>query len=89
MTAGERLKMLKDAALAEKIARTHVTAASEAHAGVRVSGRHRLRIAAPSRNYEADRRGEWNCCIAEDAPIWKARREGTRVWRMGEEVRDE
>lgn len=88
MTVGERVKMLMDAKLAEKAVRAHATAVADALAGfVRVT-RCRLHIVAPSRNYTADHTGEWNCAIPEDAPIWEPLREGTRVWREGEEVRD-
>lgn len=78
-----------DLRLAHQAMLAHASAAANARAGLLRSSRYRMRFSAPSRNYVADRTGEWNCCIAEDAPIWKARREGTRVWRMGEEVRDE
>ena len=85
MTAAARVKMLMESKLAEKAARAHATAVADARAGfVRVT-RCRLHIVAPSRNYTADHRGQWNCAIAEDAPIWEPHREGTRVWRVGKE----
>lgn len=88
MTVAARVKMLMESKLAEKAARAHATAVADARAGfVRVT-RCRLHIVAPSRNYTADHTGEWNCCIPEDAPIWAPHREGTRVWRVGEEVDD-
>lgn len=89
MTVAARLKMLMESKLAEKAARAHATAVADARAGfVRVT-RCRLHIVAPSRNYEADHRGQWGASIAEDAPIWAPCRKGTRVWRVGEEVSDE
>ena len=88
MTVRERLQMLMESKLAEKAARAHATAVADARAGfVRVT-RCRLHIVAPSRNYTADHTGDWNCIIPEDAPIWEPHREGTRVWRVGEEVDD-
>lgn len=88
MTVAARVKMLMESKLAEKAARAHATTVADARAGfVRVT-RCRLHIVAPSRNYTADHTGEWNCSISEDAPIWAPCRKGTRVWRVGEEVRD-
>lgn len=88
MTVRERLKMLMESKLAEKAARAHATAVADARAGFVRTTRSRLHIVAPSRNYTADHTGEWNCSISEDAPIWAPCRKGTRVWRVGEEVRD-
>lgn len=77
------LRLMGEAMLA------HATAVAEARAGfVRVT-RRRMHFVAPSRNYEADHRGQWGASIAEDAPIWAPCRKGTRVWRVGEEVSDE
>lgn len=67
----------------------HATAVADARAGFVRTTRSRLHIVAPSRNYTADHTGEWNCSIAEDAPIWAPCRKGTRSWRVGEEVDDE
>lgn len=88
MTVAARVKMLMESKLAEKAARAHATAVADARAGFVRTTRSRLHIVAPSRNYTADHTGEWNCSISEDAPIWAPCRKGTRVWRVGEEVRD-
>lgn len=77
------LRLMNEAMMA------HATAVADSRAGVLRMTRYRARLSAPSKNYVADRTGEWNCAIPEDAPIWAARREGTRVWKAGEEVRDE
>lgn len=74
--------------LAHQAMLAHASAAANARAGLLRSSRYRMRFSAPSRNYVADRTGEWNCAIPEDAPIWDPLREGTRTWRVGEEVRD-
>ena len=89
MTVAGRWKMLMESKLAGKAARTHATAVADARAGFVRTTRSRLHIVAPSRNYTADHTGEWNCSIAEDAPIWAARREGSRVYKVGEEASDE
>lgn len=88
MMVAARLKVLMESKLAEKAARAHATAVADARAGFVRTTRSRLHIVAPSRNYTADHTGEWNCSISEDAPIWAPCRKGTRVWRVGEEVRD-
>lgn len=77
-----------DLRLAHQAMLAHASAAANARAGLLRSSRYRMRFSAPSKNYEADHTGEWNCCLPEDAPIWKARREGTRTWRVCEEVDD-
>lgn len=82
-TLRAELRLMGEAMLA------HATAVADSRAGFLRASRYRMRFSAPSRNYEADHTGEWNCCIPEDAPIWEPRREGTRTWRVGEEVRDE
>lgn len=77
-----------DLRLAHKAMLAHTTAVADSRAGFLLASRYRMRFSAPSKNYEADHTGEWNCCLPEDAPIWAPRREGTRVWRVGEEVDD-
>lgn len=74
--------------LAHEARLAHATAVADSRAGFLRASRYRMRFSAPSKNYEADHTGEWNCCIPEDAPIWAPHREGTRVWKAGEEVRD-
>ena len=82
--------LLAEVRLAHRAMLAHATAVADARFGVAgVRRRRLLRFAAPSRNYEVDRSGQWGCCIPEDAPIWAPCRKGTRVWRVGEEVRDE
>lgn len=86
MTERERLRQLRvDARLAHEAMLAHATAVSEAGAGFHRVSRRRLRFVAPGRNYAAVRRGQWDACIPEDAPIWEACRVGTRVWRAGKE----
>ena len=77
-----------EARLAHASMLTHASAVANARAGVLRMTRYRARLSAPSKNYVADHTGEWNCAIPEDAPIWAARRDGTRVWKAGEEVDD-
>ena len=78
-----------DLRLAHEAMLMHASSVADSRAGVLRMTRYRARLSAPSKNYVADHSGEWNSAIPEDAPILVARREGTRVWRVGEEVRDE
>lgn len=78
-----------EARLAHASMLTHASAVANARAGFLRASRYRMRFSAPSKNYEADHTGDWNCSIHESAPIWAARREGTRVWKAGEEAGDE
>ena len=88
MTAVERLRMLGAGRLALQAALAHGAAVAEAGAGFHRSGRRRLCLVAPSRNYAAVRAWSWDTCIPEDAPIWEVRREGTRVWKVGEGIEE-
>lgn len=78
-----------DLRLAHEAMLMHASSVADSRAGVLRMTRHRARLSAPSKNYVADHTGDWNCVIPEDAPIWAARREGTRVWKAGEEASDE
>lgn len=86
--AGARVRLQMNAKLAEQAALAHGAAAAESRAGFHRSSRRRLCLVAPSRNYAAVRACSWDTCIPEDAPIWEARREGTRAWKVGEEIEE-
>lgn len=77
-----------DLRLAHEAMLMHASSVADSRAGVLRMTRYRARLSAPSKNYAADHTGEWNCAIPEDAPIWEPCREGTRTWRVGEEVDD-
>ena len=78
-----------DLRLAHDAMLMHASSVADSRAGFLRASHYRMRFSAPSKNYVADRTGEWNCATPEDAPIWAARRDGTRVWKAGEEAGDD
>lgn len=69
--------------LAVEAQKAHATAVVECGAGFFLPSRRRSRW--PHQPALAEGPAQWGASIPEDAPIWQPRREGTRVWRVGEE----